>query len=245
MGVQFPPGFSYAPEPSVQRLSGVLMRWFLSASSLRSRVQRSRFHSRHCFRRWQSILTCRSSPILRPARRAESARVAPREHRSRAAFTFVSGVVVSRALYFYGRTQPGLITQAAVLTIGTFGVLTLYAFVSRRDFSAWGSFFFTGLFVLIGTIILNIYFKNPAMDLWLAGITVFVFSGLLIFDTWKIRNVYGPDEYVQAAVNIYLDLLNLFHGNSSSTRRTAELIHRARTLAPRLQSLVRDPDLSA
>jgi FtsH-binding integral membrane protein len=127
-------------------------------------------------------------------------------------FTFVEGVIISPILYFYGRTQPGLITQAAVLTIGAFGVLTLYAFVSRRDFSAWGSFFIVGLWVLVGTMLLNIFFRNPAMDLWLAGITVLVFSGLLVFDTWRIRNVYGPDEYVAAAVNIYLDLLNLFLG---------------------------------
>jgi FtsH-binding integral membrane protein len=50
------------------------------------------------------------------------------------------------------------------------------------------------------------------MDLWLAGITVLVFSGLLVYDTWRIRNVFGPDEYVGAAVTIYVDLLNLFMG---------------------------------
>ena len=43
-----------------------------------------------------------------------------------------------------------------------------------------------------------------------AGATVLVFSGLLVFDTWRIRNSFGPDDYVLAAVNIYLDLLNLF-----------------------------------
>jgi FtsH-binding integral membrane protein len=127
-------------------------------------------------------------------------------------FTVVSGVYISPILYYYGRTQPGLITQAATLTIGAFGILTAYAFISRRDFSAWGSFFMVGLWVLIGTMLLNLYFRNPAMDLWLAGITVLVFSGLLVFDTWRIRNRYGPDEYVAAAVQIYLDLLNLFLG---------------------------------
>jgi FtsH-binding integral membrane protein len=59
---------------------------------------------------------------------------------------------------------------------------------------------------------LNIFMKNPGLDLWLAGVTVLVFSGLLIFDTWRIRNVYGPDDYVPAAVQIHLDLLNLFLG---------------------------------
>ena len=125
-------------------------------------------------------------------------------------FTFAMGVVISPALYVYGQQQPGLITQAALLTIGAFGVLTGYAFVSRRDFSAWGSFFTVGLFVLIGVSLLNLFFKNAAMDLWLAGVTVLVFSGLLVFDTWRLRNVYGPNEYVPAAVAIYLDLLNLF-----------------------------------
>jgi FtsH-binding integral membrane protein len=127
-------------------------------------------------------------------------------------FTFAEGVLLSPLLYVYGQQQPGLITQAAMLTIGAFGILTAYAFVSRRDFSAWGSFFMVGLFVLIGVSVLNLFFKNPAMDLWLAGITVLVFSGLLVFDTWRLRNTYGPDEYVGAAVNIYLDLLNLFLG---------------------------------
>ncbi len=125
-------------------------------------------------------------------------------------FTFAMGVVISPVLYVYGQQQPGLITQAAMLTIGAFGTLTAYAFVSRRDFSAWGSFFMVGLWVVLGTMFLNFFFRNPALDLWLAGVTVLVFSGLLVFDTWRIRNQYGPNEYVAAAVTIYLDLLNLF-----------------------------------
>jgi FtsH-binding integral membrane protein len=125
-------------------------------------------------------------------------------------FNFVMGVIISPALYLYGRQQPGLIGQAAVLTLGAFGILTLYAFVSRRDFSAWGSFLIVGLFVLIGTSILNFFIGNATADLWLAGVAVLLFSGLLVFDTWRLRNRYGPDEYVGAAVNIYLDLLNMF-----------------------------------
>ncbi len=125
-------------------------------------------------------------------------------------FNLVMGVMISPALYYYGRTQPGVISQAAVLTIGAFGVLTLYAFVSRRDFSPWGSFLMVGLWVLIGTMFLNFFFQNAAVGLWLASVSVLLFSGLLVYDTWRLRNVYGPDEYVGAAVQIYLDLLNMF-----------------------------------
>ena len=125
-------------------------------------------------------------------------------------FNLVMGVMISPALYFYGRNQPGLIGQAAVLTLGAFGMLTFYAFVSRRDFSAWGSFLIVGLWVLILTSFLNYFIGSATADLWLASVTVLLFSGLLVFDTWRLRNVYGPDEYVGAAVQIYLDLLNIF-----------------------------------
>jgi FtsH-binding integral membrane protein len=125
-------------------------------------------------------------------------------------FTFAEGVWLSPVLFIYGRTQPGVIGQAALLTLSTFGVLTLYATLSRRDFSAWGSFFMVGLWVLLGTALLNLFFRNAAASLWISAGALLVFSGLLVYDTWRLRNVYGPDDYVAAAVQIYLDLINMF-----------------------------------
>ena len=91
-----------------------------------------------------------------------------------------------------------------------FGTLTAYAFFSRRDFSAWGSFLFTGLIVLLVTLVLVGITGNAGGFTWLAGIGVLLFSALLVFDTWRVRNVFGPDDYVLAAVSIYLDLINMF-----------------------------------
>lgn len=125
-------------------------------------------------------------------------------------FSFAMGALIGPALVLYSKGGTGLVTQAATITVGAFGILTLYAFVSRRDFSAWGSFFVVGLWVLIATSVLNMFFGNATSDLWLAGGTVLVFSGLLVFDTWRLRNVYGPEDYVMAALQIYLDLLNMF-----------------------------------
>jgi FtsH-binding integral membrane protein len=125
-------------------------------------------------------------------------------------FTFAEGVWLSPILFIYGRTQPGVIGQAALLTLSSFGVLTLYATLSRRDFSAWGGFFTVGLWVLIATALLNMFFQNAAASLWISSGAVLVFSGLLVYDTWRLRNVFGPDDYVAAAVHIYLDLINMF-----------------------------------
>lgn len=126
--------------------------------------------------------------------------------------TFATGVYIAPAIFVYNRMQPGIVGQAALLTFTTFGVLSLYATFSKRDFSAWGGFFAVGLWVLIATMVLNFFFRNETASLWMAGAAVFIFGGLLVFDTWRIvrSNQYGPDDYVPAAINIYLDLLNLF-----------------------------------
>ncbi len=125
-------------------------------------------------------------------------------------FTLIEGIWISPLVYMMEQRQPGVAGQAAILTLSSFAVLTAYAFVSRRDFSAWGSFFVVGLWVLIGTSLLNMFFQNQSASLWIAGATVLVFSGMLVYDTWRLRNQYGPDDYVIAAVQIYLDLLNMF-----------------------------------
>ena len=126
--------------------------------------------------------------------------------------TFATGVYLSPVIFLYNRAQPGIVGQAAMLTFTTFGALTLYATFSRRDFSAWGGFFTVGLWVLIATSVMNLFFRNDSASLWIAAGTVGVFGGLLVFDTWRIvrTNQYGEDDYVPAAIAIYLDLLNMF-----------------------------------
>ena len=125
-------------------------------------------------------------------------------------FNLVMGVAIAPIIYVYSRNEPGIVGQAGILTLSTFAVLTAYAWMSRRDFSAWGGFLVVGLWVLIGTSLLNMFFQNQTAGLWIAGATVLIFAGLLVFDTWRLKNVYGPDDYVPAAVQIYLDLLNMF-----------------------------------
>ena len=127
-------------------------------------------------------------------------------------FTFVEGIFIAPFLYMAERNAPGVSGQAALLTLGAFGVLSLYAVFSKRDFSAWGSFFIVGLVVLLIASVINMFVASAAAGLWIAAVGVLVFSGLLVFDTWRIvrSGQYGPDDYVLAAVNIYLDLLNMF-----------------------------------
>ena len=129
-------------------------------------------------------------------------------------FTILEGLFLAPYLAYAETRTPGITAQAGMLTISTFAILTAYATLSRRDFSAWGAFFMVGLWVLIASMLLNMFFPSTLGSLWIAGGVVLVFSGLLVFDTWRISRSgrYGPDDYIPAALNIYLDLLNLFLG---------------------------------
>ena len=131
-----------------------------------------------------------------------------------ALFTMLEGLFLAPFLMIAEQRTPGITAQAGLLTLSTFGVLTAYATLSRRDFSAWGAFFVVGLWVLVASMLLNVFFPSTLGSLWIAGGVVLVFSGLLVFDTWRIvrSGQYGPDDYVPAALSIYLDLLNLFMG---------------------------------
>jgi FtsH-binding integral membrane protein len=125
-------------------------------------------------------------------------------------FTFAEGLWLAPFIALAERSNPGVASEAGLLTFTAFSALTAYAFVSRRDFSAWGSFLTVGVVVLVVAMLVNMFVQSAGAMVWMAAVGVLIFSGLLVFDTWRIRNVYGPDDYVLAAVSIYLDLLNMF-----------------------------------
>lgn len=127
-------------------------------------------------------------------------------------FTFVEGVYLAPFLYLMDKAAPGAVGQAGALTFAAFGALSLYGLTSRRDFSAWGSFLTVGLIVLIVAMVINAFVASAGAYLWLSVVGVLIFSGLLVFDTWRFMRSgrFGQDDYVFAAVQIYLDLLNMF-----------------------------------
>lgn len=48
------------------------------------------------------------------------------------------------------------------------------------------------------------------LDLTYAAIGALIFMGYIVYDTHMIIKTYGLDEFVWAAVALYLDVINLF-----------------------------------
>jgi FtsH-binding integral membrane protein len=102
-----------------------------------------------------------------------------------------------------------VLLSAAGLTLGIFLCLTAFVFISKKDFSFMGGFLFAGLFIMIGWGLLNLIFGWRVHFLYSAcGALLFV--GFILYDTSNILRNLSYDDYIIGAIQLYLDILNLF-----------------------------------
>lgn len=128
-----------------------------------------------------------------------------------AAATFVSGLVISPVIYAVAGMQgPGVIYSALTLTACVFGGLTLYTWISRKDFSYMGASLMIGLFLIIGVGIVNMFVQSSTLSLASAIVSVVLFSGFILYDTSRILRQPHLVPPTLAALSLYLDFLNLF-----------------------------------
>jgi len=112
---------------------------------------------------------------------------------------------------------------ALVVTAGIFFALTAYACVTKSDFTGMGVYLFGFLVALMifGMVMwLWPLFTGSAapagMRLVYAGLGVLLFMFYIIYDTQLIvggshkKHQFSVDDYVFAALNLYLDIINLF-----------------------------------
>ena len=117
------------------------------------------------------------------------------------------GPVISHYLSY--PNGPHLVATAAGLTGFVFLSLSGYALITRKSFEFLGGFLFSGLLVLVGIGVLNLFIDMPALSLALSAAGVMVFCGYVLYDTSRIIHG-GQSNYIMATVELYLDILNLF-----------------------------------
>eukprot|EP00322_Chrysochromulina_rotalis_P012395 CAMPEP_0115840174 /NCGR_PEP_ID=MMETSP0287-20121206/6635_1 /TAXON_ID=412157 /ORGANISM="Chrysochromulina rotalis, Strain UIO044" /LENGTH=248 /DNA_ID=CAMNT_0003293777 /DNA_START=59 /DNA_END=805 /DNA_ORIENTATION=+ len=117
------------------------------------------------------------------------------------------GVVCAR----YQERGMGIIVLEAVgLTAAVTLSLTAYTLRSKADFSYMGAGLGASLWVLIlGGIIAPLTGLGSFQFALAVGGAV-IFSLYIVYDVYLISKRLSPDEYVPAAIALYLDILNLF-----------------------------------
>lgn len=124
-----------------------------------------------------------------------------------ALFTICESILIGNVVILY---EVSSVITAFVLTSAVTVSLTVYTFQSKRDFSSWGAGLFSVLWVLIVAGFIQMIFPSQVMDMALAVGGAILFSLFIIFDTHMIMHKVSPEDYIHAAVNLYLDILNLF-----------------------------------
>ncbi|KAE8817875.1 BI1-like protein [Hordeum vulgare] len=111
-------------------------------------------------------------------------------------------------------TKGEVILESAILTTVVVVSLTTYTFsaASRgHDFNFLGPFLFAAVMILMVFALIHAFFPLGRISLMVyGGLAALVFCGYIIYDTDNLIKRYSYDEYVWAAVALYLDVINLF-----------------------------------
>ncbi|NWQ66361.1 LFG4 protein, partial [Neopipo cinnamomea] len=113
-------------------------------------------------------------------------------------------------LFIVSFYDVSIILQAFILTTAVFLGLTAYTLQSKRDFSKFGAGLFACLWILIFSGFLRLFFYSETIELVFAAAGALLFCGFIIYDTHLLMHKLSPEEYILAAINLYLDIINLF-----------------------------------
>ena len=132
-------------------------------------------------------------------------------------FTITESYLVGIVSTFY---DTKFILYAIIITIVVVIGLTIHAYTTKHDFTGFGPYIFGALIVLFCFGILNAIFcstsKCQVINTIYSGLGAFIFSLCLILDVQLIvggkhrQHQFSEDEYIFAALHLYLDIVNLF-----------------------------------
>ncbi len=132
------------------------------------------------------------------------------------AYSALNGITFAAIFMIYTRSS---IVSTFLVTAGTFGAMSLYGYVTKKDLTGFGSFLFMGLIGIVIASVVNIFLQSEMIYWVTTYIGVFVFVGLTAYDTQKIKQIgqagfaNGEDQQKAAilgALRLYLDFINLF-----------------------------------
>ncbi len=130
------------------------------------------------------------------------------------AYSALTGVTFSLILLAYTGAS---VASAFFVTAGMFGALAVYGSVTKRDLTGMGRFMFMGLVGLVLASIVSIFWRNDAMQFVMGVVGVLVFSGLIAYDSQRLRGMalelqggQAASYAIVGALSLYLDFINLF-----------------------------------
>ena len=149
-----------------------------------------------------------------------SARVDKMSAKSMVLLYVVYSILMGMSLSFiFMAYTTASIFKTFMITAGMFGVMAVVGYTTNTDLTKFGSILLMALVGVIIATLVNFFMHSARLDYIISIVGVLIFTGLTAYDVQKIKQIgqFGIDNNetmtkitIHAALNLYLDFLNLF-----------------------------------
>jgi len=131
-------------------------------------------------------------------------------------YSVLNGLTLSMIFIIY---TAGSIASTFFVTAGTFGLMSLYGYLTKSDLTKIGNILVMALIGIVLASLVNMFLKSEMLYWIVTYVGVLVFVGLIAYDTQKIKKmsaytIDGTEEQQKGAIvgalTLYLDFINLF-----------------------------------
>ena len=131
-------------------------------------------------------------------------------------YSVINGATLSLIFAVYTMSS---IASVFFITAGTFAVMAVIGYTTKKDLTSMGKILFMALIGIIIATIVNIFLKSTGLEMIVSYLGVLIFVGLTAYDSQKIKQMLlmAPDAGEGAqklallgALSLYLDFVNLF-----------------------------------
>lgn len=132
-------------------------------------------------------------------------------------YSLLNGAMLSSVFLLYTASS---IASTFFITAGTFGVMCVYGYLTKRDLTSLGNLCLMAVIGLIIAGLVNLFLQSSLMSLIVSGIGVLIFVGLTAYDSQKIKRMLLQEGLevndstrkiaLLGSLTLYLDFINLF-----------------------------------
>lgn len=131
-------------------------------------------------------------------------------------YAAMNGVTLGIIFFIY---TTGSIATTFFVTALTFGIMSAVGYFTKKDLSSIGQLLMMALIGVIIASIANWFMQSPMLYWIITYVGLFVFIGLVAYDTQKIKKMAvlqiedpeaGKKGAIIGALSLYLDFINIF-----------------------------------
>ena len=130
-------------------------------------------------------------------------------------FVATMGIGLSVLLLAYTGVS---VARVFFITAISFGGLSLYGYLTKRDLGPVGTFMIMGVIGILIASVVNMFMHSAGLQFVISVVGVLAFAGLTAYDTQRIKNTYfyagggtmSEASAIMGAVQLYLDFINMF-----------------------------------